>query len=43
MGRSIGITCKECVRLIKSMKLVISYHRAGEITIIDIDKLALIN
>lgn len=39
MARSIGITYEECVRLIKSMKSVISYHRGGEITIIDIDKL----
>ncbi|MEO3703740.1 hypothetical protein [Trichormus azollae] len=29
MGRSIGITDEECVRLIKSMKSVISYHRGG--------------
>ncbi len=39
MAGSIGITYEECVRLIKSMKSVISYHRGGEITIINIDRL----
>ncbi|MGM3306127.1 Crp/Fnr family transcriptional regulator [Anabaena sp. WFMT] len=39
MARSIGITYEECVRLIKSINSIISYHRGGEITIIDIHKL----
>lgn len=35
IARSIGITYEECVRLIKSLKSVISYSRGGKITILD--------
>ncbi len=39
IARSIGITYEECVRLIKSLKLVISYSRGGKIIILDAEKL----
>ncbi|MDZ8066529.1 MAG: Crp/Fnr family transcriptional regulator [Nostoc sp. DedQUE08] len=39
MARSSGITYEECVRLIKSLKSVIVYHRGGTITILDTEKL----
>ncbi|MDZ7952562.1 Crp/Fnr family transcriptional regulator [Nostoc sp. DedQUE09] len=39
MARSSGITYEECVRLIKSLKSVIVYHRGGTITIVDTEKL----
>lgn len=39
MARSVGITYEECVRLIKSLKSVISYSRGGKITILDIKAL----
>ncbi|MFN6483499.1 MULTISPECIES: Crp/Fnr family transcriptional regulator [unclassified Nostoc] len=42
MARSSGITYEECVRLIKSLKSVIAYHRGGIITILNADKLAAI-
>lgn len=35
IARSIGITYEECVRLIKSIKSVISYSRGGKITVLD--------
>ena len=39
MARSIGITYEECVRLIKSMKSVVSYSRGGKITLLDVEEL----
>ncbi|OYE00648.1 Crp/Fnr family transcriptional regulator [Nostoc sp. 'Peltigera membranacea cyanobiont' 232] len=39
MARSSGITYEECVRLIKSLKSVISYHRGGTIIILDTERL----
>ncbi|BAY76425.1 cyclic nucleotide-binding protein [Nostoc linckia NIES-25] len=39
MARSSGITYEECVRLIKSLKSVITYSRGGKITIVDPKKL----
>lgn len=39
IARSIGISYEECVRLIKSLKSVISYSRGGKITVIDAQKL----
>ncbi|MEH2249535.1 Crp/Fnr family transcriptional regulator [Nostoc sp.] len=39
MARSSGITYEECVRLIKSLKSVIAYHRGGTIIILDAEKL----
>lgn len=35
IARSIGITYEECVRLFKSLKLVLSYSRGGKITVLD--------
>ncbi|MEH2073602.1 MAG: Crp/Fnr family transcriptional regulator [Nostoc sp.] len=39
MARSSGITYEECVRLIKSLKSVINYHRGGTIIILDTERL----
>jgi CRP-like cAMP-binding protein len=39
IARSIGITYEECVRLFKSIPLVVSYSRGGKITILDFDAL----
>lgn len=39
IARSIGITYEECVRIIKSLKSVITYSRGGKITILDAKKL----
>ncbi|HAA32564.1 MAG TPA: cyclic nucleotide-binding protein, partial [Cyanobacteria bacterium UBA8553] len=35
IARSIGITYEECVRLFKSIKLVVEYSRGGKITVLD--------
>jgi CRP/FNR family transcriptional regulator, cyclic AMP receptor protein len=39
MARSVGISYEECVRLIKSLKSIITYSRGGKMTIIDMKKL----
>jgi len=39
LARSIGISYEECARLVKSLKLVLSYQRGGEIIILERDKL----
>ncbi|MBD2362626.1 Crp/Fnr family transcriptional regulator [Anabaena minutissima FACHB-250] len=39
MARSVGIAYEECLRLIKSLKSVITYSRGGKIIIIDRQKL----
>lgn len=39
LARSIGISYEECARLVKSLKLVLSYQRGGQIIILDRDKL----
>lgn len=39
MARSVGITYEECLRLIKSLKSVVSYSRGGKIRIIARQKL----
>ncbi len=39
MARSVGISYEECVRLIKSLKAIITYSRGGKMTILDMKKL----
>lgn len=39
IARSIGITYEECVRLVKSLDLIVTYSRGGKIVIGDMDKL----
>lgn len=39
IARSIGITYEECVRIIKSMKSVITYSRGGKIIVLDTEGL----
>lgn len=39
MARSIGITYEECVRLMKSLKAVVTYSRGGKIILLDAQKL----
>ena len=39
IARSVSITYQECVRLFKSIPLVVSYSRGGKITILDFEAL----